>query len=64
MKAAARQSGTLERQAEQAMVAASRGAGISDSAAQRAMNQINASSDRNGVDPASPAFAAIAPSSA
>jgi transcription elongation factor len=61
MKAAARQSGTLERQAEQAMVAALVGQlGVSDSAAQRAMNQINALSDRNGVDPASPAFAAIA----
>lgn len=34
--------------------------GVSHSAAQRAMNQINALSDRNGVDPASPAFAAIA----
>jgi hypothetical protein len=61
MKAAARQSGTLERQAEQAMVAAlARQLGVSHSAAQRAMNQINALSDRNGVDPASPAFAAIA----
>ena len=61
MKAAARQSGTLERQAEQAMVTAlARQLGVSDSAAQRAMNQINALSDRNGVDPASPAFAAIA----
>jgi len=61
MKAAARQSGTLERQAEQAMVAAlASQLGVSDSAAQRAMNQINALSDRNGVDPASPAFAAIA----
>jgi hypothetical protein len=61
MKAAARSSGTLERQAEQAMVAAlARQLGVSHSAAQRAMNQINALSDRNGVDPASPAFAAIA----
>jgi len=61
MKAAARQSGTFERQAEQAMAAAlARQLGVSDSAAQRAMNQINALSDRNGVDPASPAFAAIA----
>jgi UDP-N-acetylmuramyl pentapeptide synthase len=34
--------------------------GVSHSAAQRAMNQLNALSDRNGVDPASPAFAAIA----
>lgn len=34
--------------------------GISHSAAQRAMNQIDALSSRNGVDPASPAFAAIA----
>ena len=61
MKAAARQSGTIERQAEQAMVAAlASQLGVSHSAAQRAMNQINALSDRNGVDPASPAFAAIA----
>jgi hypothetical protein len=61
MKAAARSSGTLERQAEQAMVAALAGQlGVSHSAAQRAMNQINALRDRNGVDPASPAFAAIA----
>ena len=61
MKAAARQSGTLERQAEQAMVAAlASQLGVSHSAAQRAMNQINALSDRNGVEPASPAFAAIA----
>jgi hypothetical protein len=60
MKAAAR-SGTEERQAEQAMVAAlASQLGVSHSAAQRAMNQINALSDRNGVDPASPAFAAIA----
>ena len=61
MKAAARQSGTLERQAEQAMATAlASQLGVSDSAALRAMNQINALSDRNGVDPASPAFAAIA----
>jgi hypothetical protein len=61
MKAAARQSGTLERQAEQAMATAlASQLGVSHSAAQRAMNQINALSDRNGVDPASPAFAAIA----
>ena len=61
MKAAARQSGTVERRAEQAMATAlASQLGVSDSAAQRAMNQINALSDRNGVDPASPAFAAIA----
>ena len=61
MKAAARQSGTLERQAEQAMATAlASQLGVSDSAAQRALNEINALSDRNGVDPASPAFAAIA----
>ena len=61
MKAAARQSGTLERQAEQAMATAlASQLGVSDSAAQRAMNQISALSDRNGVDPASAAFAAIA----
>jgi hypothetical protein len=61
IKAAARQSGTLERQAAQAMATAlASQLGVSHSAAQRAMNQINALSDRNGVDPASPAFAAIA----
>jgi hypothetical protein len=61
MKAAARQSPTLERQALQAMATAlASQLGVSDSAALRAMNQINALSDRNGVDPASPAFAAIA----
>jgi hypothetical protein len=61
MKAAARQSPTLERQAVQAMATAlASQLGVSHSAAQRAMNQINALSDRNGVDPASPAFAAIA----
>ena len=61
MKAAARQSGTLERQAEQAMATAlASQLGVSDSAAQRALTEINALSDRNGVDPASPAFAAIA----
>jgi predicted DNA binding protein len=61
MKAAARQSPTLERQAEQAMVAAlASQLGVSHSAAQRALNELNALSDRNGVDPASPAFAAIA----
>ena len=59
MKAAA-QSGTLERQAEQAMVAAlASQLGVSHSAAQSAMNQIE-SLDRGGVDPSSPAFAAIA----
>ena len=61
MKAAARQSGTLERQAIQAMATAlASQLGVSHSAAQRALNEINALSDRNGVDPASPAFAAIA----
>jgi hypothetical protein len=61
MKAAARQSGTLERQAEQAMATAlASQLGVSDSAAQRALTEINALSDRNGVDPASAAFAAIA----
>jgi hypothetical protein len=61
MKAAARQSGAGEQQATQAMVAAlASQLGVSHSAAQRALSQINALSDRNGVDPASPAFAAIA----
>jgi hypothetical protein len=61
IKAAARQSGTLERQAAQAMATGlASQLGVSHSAAQRALNEINALSDRNGVDPASPAFAAIA----
>ena len=61
MKAAARQSGTLERRPTQAMVAAlATQLGVSHSAAQRALNQLDALSDRDGVDPASPAFAAIA----
>ena len=34
--------------------------GVSHSAAQRALTEINALSDRNGVDPASAAFVAIA----
>jgi hypothetical protein len=34
--------------------------GISHSAAQRALNQLDALSGQGGVDPASPAFAAIA----
>ena len=61
MKAAARQSGAGEQQAMSAMVASlATQLGVSHSAAQRALSQINALSDRNGVDPASPAFDAIA----
>jgi hypothetical protein len=61
MKNAARQSRALESGTMPSMVAAlATQLGVSHSAAQRAMNQIDAVSDRNGVDPASPAFAAIA----
>jgi hypothetical protein len=61
MKNAARQSRAHDSGAAPSMVAAlATQLGVSHSAAQRAMNQIDALSDRNGVDPASPAFAAIA----
>jgi len=61
MKNAARQSRALESGTMPSMVAAlATQLGVSHSAAQRAMNQINGLSGRNGVDPASPAFAAIA----
>lgn len=61
MKAAARQSGAGEQQAMSAMVASlAARLGVSHAAAQRAFSQIDALSNRNGVDPASPAFAAIA----
>jgi hypothetical protein len=61
MKAAARGSRALENGTMPSMVAAlATQLGVSHSAAQRAMNEINALSDRNGADPASPAFAAIA----
>ncbi len=61
MKNAARASRVLDSGTMPSMVAAlATQLGVSHSAAQRAMNQINALSDRNGVDPASPAFAAIA----
>ena len=61
MKAAARQSGAGERQAMSAMVASlASQLGVSHAAAQRAFSQIDALSGRNGVDPANPAFAAIA----
>jgi hypothetical protein len=60
MKAAARQSGAGDQQAMQAMVAAlAAQLGVSHSAAQRALAQIE-SLNRAGVDPASPAFAVIA----
>jgi hypothetical protein len=61
MKNAARQSRALESGTMPSMVAAlATQLGVSHSAAQRAMNQLDAVSDRNGVDPASAAFAAIA----
>jgi len=61
MKNAARASRAVESGLAQSMVAAlATQLGVSHSAAQRAMNQIQALSDRNGVDPANPAFAAIA----
>jgi hypothetical protein len=61
LKDAARASRALDSGTMPSMAAAlATQLGISNSAAQRAMNQINAQSDRNGVDPASPAFAAIA----
>jgi hypothetical protein len=61
MKATARGSRALESGTMPSMVAAlATQLGVSHSAAQRAMNQINALSGRNGVDPANPAFAAIA----
>ena len=61
MKNAARQSRALESGTMPSMVAAlAARLGVSHSAAQHAMNQVSALSGRNGVDPASPAFAAIA----
>ena len=60
-KAAARQSGALDRVTERAMVSAlATQLGVSHSAAQHALNRLDALSGRGGVDPASPAFAAIA----
>jgi hypothetical protein len=61
LKNAARASRAVESGLARSMVAAlASQLGVSHSAAQAAMNQLNALSDRNGVDPASPAFAAIA----
>ena len=60
-KSAARQSGALRSVTLPAMVAAlATQLGVSHSAAQRAFNQLDALSGRDGVDPASSAFAAIA----
>jgi len=60
-KSAARQSGALRSVTAPAMVAAlATQLGVSHSAAQRAFNQLDALSGTGGVDPASPAFAAIA----
>jgi hypothetical protein len=61
MKNAARASRAHDSGAAPSMVAAlATQLGVSHSAAQRAMNQIDALNGTNGVDPASPAFAAIA----
>jgi len=60
-KSAARQSGALRSVTAPAMVAAlAAQLGVSHSAAQHAFNQLDALSGPGGVDPASPAFAAIA----
>ena len=60
-KSAARQSGALRSVTLPAMVAAlATQLGVSHSAAQRVFNQLDAVSGTGGVDPASPAFAAIA----
>ena len=60
-KSAARQSGALDRVTERAMVSAlASQLGVSHSAAQRAFSRLDALSGPGGVDPASPAFAAIA----
>jgi hypothetical protein len=60
-KSAARQSGALDRVTERAMVSAlATQLGVSHSAAQRAFSRLDALSGPGGVDPASPAFAAIA----
>jgi hypothetical protein len=61
MKNAARQSRALESGPAPSMVAAlATQLGVSHSAAQRTMNQIDALSGNSGVDSASPGFAAIA----
>jgi hypothetical protein len=60
-KSAARQSGALRGVTAPAMVAAlATQLGVSHSAAQRAFARLDALSGTGGVDPASPAFAAIA----
>jgi hypothetical protein len=60
-KSAARQSGALGRVTERAMVSAlATQLGVSHGAAQRAFSRLDALSGPGGVDPASPAFAAIA----
>ena len=60
IKSAARQSAASSSVSMSAMVAAlAARLGVSHSAAQRALNQVEALS-RDGIDPASPAFAAIA----
>jgi hypothetical protein len=60
-KSAARQSGALRSETAPTMVAAlATQLGVSHSAAQRVFTQLDALSGTGGVDPASPAFAAIA----
>ena len=61
IKSAARQSGALGSATLPAMVAAlAAQLGVSHSAAQRALDQLDALNGPGGVDPANPAFAAIA----
>jgi hypothetical protein len=60
-KSAARQSGALGSVTVPAMVAAlATQLGVSHDAAQHAFNQLDALNGTGGIDPASPAFAAIA----
>ena len=60
-KSAARQSGALRSETRPAMMTAlATQLGVSHSAAERAFNRLDALSGPGGVDPASPAFAAIA----
>jgi hypothetical protein len=60
-KSAARQSGALDNAAASAMVAAlATQLGVSHSAAQHALNQLDALNGPGGIDPANPAFAAVA----
>jgi len=60
LKAAARQSGAEQRATAAMVDSLASQLGISHSAAQHALDQIQGLSRENGVDPASPPFAAIA----